>query len=63
MNEPTKKMEDSKNGTAFVITGLMHMIEEEGLTTRQAFEILEDIKHQTYFTLKEIEKEAREKNE
>ena len=61
MNEPTKKMEDSKNGTAFVITGLMHMIEDEGLTTRQAFEILEDIKNQTFHALRDVEKEAREK--
>lgn len=58
--ENKKTMEDSKLGTPFVITGLMHMIEDEGLTTRQAFEILEDIKNQTFHALRDVEKEVRE---
>lgn len=47
-------MEDSKLGTSFVVTGLANMVEEEGLTPRESFEILEDIKRQTFHALSEM---------
>ncbi len=56
-----KKMDDSKLGTPFVVTGLLHMVEDEGFTPREAMEILEDIKNQTFFALMDIQKEKRGK--
>lgn len=52
-------MDDSKLGTSFVVTGLLHMVEDEGLTPHQAFEIVEDIKQQTFFALAEAHREKR----
>lgn len=49
-----KVMADSKEGAAFVVTGLLHMVEDEGFTEREAMEILEDIKKETYFALRDI---------
>lgn len=54
-----KRMHDSKLGTSFVVTGLLHMVEDEGLTPHQAFEIVEDIKQQTFFALAEAHREKR----
>lgn len=50
------KMEDSKLGTKFVVTGLLTMVEDEGFTPHEAMEILEDIKNQTFFALSDIHK-------
>lgn len=54
-----KKMSDSKLGTPFVVTGLLHMVEDEGFTAREAMEILEDIKNQTFFALLDIQNEQK----
>lgn len=56
-----KTMNDSKLGTPFVVTGLLHMVEDEGFTPHEAMEILDDIKNQTYFTLMDIHKEVKNK--
>jgi hypothetical protein len=56
-----KVMSDSKLGTPFVVTGLLHMVEDEGFTPHEAMEILENIKNETYFALMDVYKEKRGK--
>jgi hypothetical protein len=43
----------------FVITGLLGMVEDDGLTPREAFELLEEIKRNTWHALMEIKNEKR----
>lgn len=50
-------MDTKKFSHGMVITGLLHMVEDDGLTPRQAFEVLEDIKKNTYFALMDAYKE------
>lgn len=38
----------------FVITGLLGMVEDDGLTPREAFMLLDEIKRQTWSALTEI---------
>lgn len=42
-----------------IIAALAGMVEDEGITPREAFERLEEIKRQTYFGLMEIYKESK----
>ncbi|MEH7355101.1 hypothetical protein V7150_16205 [Neobacillus drentensis] len=45
---------DLKNiNVGFVITGLLGMVEDDGLVPREAFELVDEIKRQTYFALRE----------
>lgn len=43
-----------------IIVGLSGLVEDEGLTAHEAFEVLEDIKRATFFALRDIEKEGSE---
>ena len=44
---------DMKNiNVGFVNTGLLGKVEDEGMTPREAFELLDEIKRQTYSALK-----------
>lgn len=38
----------------FVITGLVGMVEDDGLTPREAFQLLDEIKNQTWSALTDI---------
>lgn len=54
----TKQFEDFMEksiGAKFIITGLIELIEKDGMTTREALEFLEDIKRNTFHALKDIE--------
>ena len=48
------KMDMKKISHQFVVSGLVAMVEDDGLTPHQAFEVLEDIKRQTWHALAEI---------
>lgn len=46
---------DMKNiNVGFVITGLLGMVEDDGLTVREAFMLLDEIKQQTWSALNDI---------
>jgi hypothetical protein len=50
-----KKDLDLKNiNVGFVITGLIGMVEDEGMTPNEAFEVLDNIKRQTWHALTDI---------
>lgn len=51
-----KKLELDINNlnVGFVITGLLGMVEDDGLTVREAFQMLDLIKQQTFHALMEI---------
>jgi hypothetical protein len=50
-----KREFDLKNiNVGFVITGLIGMVEDEGMTPHEAFEMLEEIKRNTWHALAEI---------
>lgn len=53
---------DLKNiNVGFVITGLLGMVEDDGLTPHEAFEMLNWIKQQTFHALSQIKNE-KERN-
>jgi hypothetical protein len=55
---------DLKNiNVGFVITGLLGMVENDGLSPREAFQLLDEIKNQIYFALMDIKKETEIKKE
>lgn len=56
MNEK-KKMDMTKLSHSLVISGLLGMVEDDGLTPHEALEVLEDIKRQTFFALMEVHRE------
>jgi len=47
-------------GQQLIITGLAHLVENEGLTPHESFELLEHIKRSTYFALVDLKKEAQQ---
>ncbi|MEK4471581.1 hypothetical protein MKX37_27180 [Bacillus sp. FSL R5-0709] len=47
-------------GQQLIITGLTRLVEEEGYTAYEAFQLLETIKRNTFHALLEIQKESRE---
>ena len=54
---------DIKNiNVGFIITGLLGMVENDGLTPHEAFDLLNEIKNQTYFALLEAYKERGKGN-
>lgn len=48
------QMDQTKMSNMLVITGLLKMVEDDGLTPHEAFEVLEDIKRQTWHALSQI---------
>lgn len=52
MNKP--KLDLNNLNVGFVITGLVGMVEDDGLTPHEAFELLDVIKNQTWHALTEI---------
>lgn len=52
-----KKLDIKNLNHGFVITGLLQMVEDDGLTPHEAFEVLEDIKRNTYHALMEAYQE------
>ncbi|WFR64180.1 hypothetical protein P9222_08400 [Paenibacillus amylolyticus] len=55
MSTPDKLRFDVNNRAhAFVVTGMLEMIENDGLTPREVFGVLEDIKRQTWSALNDI---------
>jgi hypothetical protein len=52
MNRP--EMDLTNINVGFVITGLLGMVEDDGLSPREAFELLDVIKQQTFHALMDI---------
>jgi hypothetical protein len=50
------KLDLNNINVGFVITGLVGMVEDDGFTPHEAFELLDLIKQQTFFALTEIKK-------
>lgn len=48
-------------GQQLIITGLTRLVEEEGYTPHEAFQLLETIKRNTYHALLDIKKESKVK--
>ncbi|MEH6921374.1 hypothetical protein V7078_19125 [Bacillus velezensis] len=48
-------------GQQIIISGLAMLIEDEGYSTREAFQLLETIKRSTFHALLDIEKESKSK--
>lgn len=55
MDKPKLDLENINVG--FVITGLLGMVEDDGLTPHEAFELLDVIKQNTFHALSEIKRE------
>ncbi|MEK5166169.1 hypothetical protein NYE69_28090 [Paenibacillus sp. FSL R5-0527] len=56
---PNLKFDPNNRAHAFVVTGMIKMVENDGLTPRQVFQVLEDIKRQTWQALAEIYGEVK----
>jgi hypothetical protein len=54
-----QRMDINKKSHQFVIVGLTAMVQEDGLTPHEAFDVLEDIKRQTWHALADIRDELR----
>jgi hypothetical protein len=54
--EQKPKLDLNNINVGFIVTGLLGMVEDDGLTPHQAFDIVEQIKNQTFFALMEIKK-------
>ena len=52
--EPKPKLNLNNLNVGFVITGLVGMVEDDGLTPREAFILLDEIKKQTWSALTDI---------
>lgn len=52
-----KELDLSNINVSFVITGLLGMVEDEGMTPHEAFEMLEVIKRNTWHALADIKNE------
>ncbi|WP_214630022.1 hypothetical protein [Paenibacillus agaridevorans] len=53
------RMDLKKLSHQMVVSGLVGMIEDDGMTLHEAFEVLEDIKSQTFPALAEIARERK----
>ncbi|MED1436930.1 MULTISPECIES: hypothetical protein [Bacillus] len=58
-----KKVEFNQNsfGQSLIITGLARLVEEEGLTPHESFEVLRLIQNNTFHALADLHKEYRNK--
>lgn len=54
-----KQLDTSRYSVGLVICGLMEMVEKEGLSTREAFETLDEIKKATWSALNQIMDETK----
>lgn len=54
MMEQKPKVDLNNLNVGFVITGLIGMVEDDGLTPREAFILLDEIKSQTWHALMDI---------
>lgn len=52
------KFDMNSLGQQLIISGLARLVEEEGLTPHEAFQVLEEIKRNTWHALSEIKQEA-----
>ncbi|MBE5087568.1 hypothetical protein IGI03_05835 [Bacillus thuringiensis] len=59
-----KKVEFNENsfGQQLIITGLARLVEEEGLTPHESFEVLRLIQNNTFHALADLHKEYKSKN-
>lgn len=53
-----KKKMDKSFGVGLIITGLLRLVENEGYSPREAFELLEDVKRNTFHALSEVKRES-----
>lgn len=49
-------------GAQFIVTGLARLVEQEGFTPHEAFEILEGIKGDTFHALAELHSDFKKAN-
>ncbi|PGS62867.1 hypothetical protein COC69_31915 [Bacillus cereus] len=49
-------------GQQLIITGLARLVEEEGLTPHESFEVLRLIQNNTFYTLADLHKKYKSKN-
>jgi hypothetical protein len=61
MKNQKPKLDLTNINIGFVIAGLAGMVEDDGLTPHEAFEMLDLIKSQTFFALSEIKNERANK--
>lgn len=54
------KLDLNNINVGLIITGLVGMVEDDGKTPHEAFDIVEQIKQQTFFALMEIKKKGKE---
>lgn len=54
-----KELDLNNINVGLIITGLLGMVEDEGKTPHEAFEMLELIKNQTWHALSEIQRESK----
>jgi len=54
-----QRMDRNKLSHQMVIAGLCGMVEDDGLTMHEAFEVLEDIKRQIFPALMEMQRERK----
>lgn len=59
MNE-RKKLDQNNDFHMHIVGCLANMVMEDGLTPHEAFEVLDDIKQKTFFSLGEIEKRIKQ---
>ncbi|MEK5167154.1 hypothetical protein NYE69_33270 [Paenibacillus sp. FSL R5-0527] len=57
--EKQLKFNPNNRAHAFVVTGMLEMVEKDGLTPREVFVVLDDIKRQTFRALMEIYGEVK----
>lgn len=55
-----KKLDLTKRSHQIIVGTMASMVEDEGLTPREVFEVLEDIKNQTWPALSEIYHERKQ---
>ena len=63
MSNPNLRFDPNNRAHAFVITGMLEMVENDGLTPHEVFEVMEDIKRQTWHALAEIRAERKVSHE
>ncbi|MNO43384.1 hypothetical protein D3C76_336030 [compost metagenome] len=59
MNDQRLKFNLNNINHGLIVTGMLGMVEDEGLTPHEVFDVLEDIKRQTWHALAEIRAERR----
>lgn len=54
-----QRLDMNNRNHQLIVASLANMVENEGLTAHEAFEVLEDIKRQTWHALADIQRETK----